>query len=57
MIMYKSFSVSIIYKTFTLDHMIYLIKLNDVRMSDLLEYFDLSGDSLNVFFVLNLFFL
>ena len=32
----------------------YLIELDDVRMADLLEYLDLSGDPLHVLLVLDL---
>ena len=35
----------------------YLVQLDDVRMPDFLENFDLTRDSLNIFLIMNLLFL
>ena len=35
----------------------YLVQLDDVRMSDFLENFDLTRDPLNIFLIMNLLFL
>lgn len=65
MIMNSSFSVSIIYRTqkqkcekdgINSLKKSYLIELDDVRVANFLQNFDLSGDSLNILLVIDLFF-